>query len=277
MSMPKLTLLEDRLWVVEEKTGLSKYDFELSTYFKCRHPAWLDAPVVAIARMGAAPDYGARYRDLEALGITLIHTPEVYERTSLLPCWYPLIEGLTPESWWFDALPSVAQIEARLSYPIFIKGERQTNKHSRDQSIIMDRAQLERVLAQWSREPILSWQRLVCREYLKLRPVSEDLGGGLPHVYELRTFWWRGQCVGMGPYWSTMRDPITAQERADVLALGAQVCQRLDATFLVVDVAQTQEGRWVVIECNDGQDSGYMGVDRLQLWRRILDIEASLG
>jgi len=40
--------------------------------------------------------------------------------------------------------------------------------------------------------------------------------------------------------------------------------------FLVVDVAITAKGRWIVIECNDAQESGYAGVSPLALWTSIL-------
>jgi len=45
--------------------------------------------------------------------------------------------------------------------------------------------------------------------------------------------------------------------------------------FLVVDVAQTEAGRWVVIECNDGQESGYAGVSPFGLWQKIVDLETA--
>jgi hypothetical protein len=34
------------------------------------------------------------------------------------------------------------------------------------------------------------------------------------------------------------------------------------------------DGDWIVIELNDGQESGYAGVNRLQLWQKIIDIES---
>jgi hypothetical protein len=43
--------------------------------------------------------------------------------------------------------------------------------------------------------------------------------------------------------------------------------------FLVVDIAQTETGQWIVIECNDGQESGYAGVSPFGLWQRIVDLE----
>jgi hypothetical protein len=47
----------------------------------------------------------------------------------------------------------------------------------------------------------------------------------------------------------------------------------IDLPFLAVDVAQTTSGEWIVIECNDGQESGYAGVSPFALWQSIVDIE----
>jgi hypothetical protein len=37
--------------------------------------------------------------------------------------------------------------------------------------------------------------------------------------------------------------------------------------------AQDQQGRWIVIECNDGQESGYAGVSPIGMWQHIVEIE----
>jgi len=64
-------------------------------------------------------------------------------------------------------------------------------------------------------------------------------------------------------------------EQREALALGREVARRVDVPFLVVDVAQEVSGRWIVIECNDGQESGFAGVSPFALWRNILEQEAA--
>jgi hypothetical protein len=87
------------------------------------------------------------------------------------------------------------------------------------------------------------------------------------------TFWWRNQSVGIGPYWMDEHYGLTDAERHAALAIAEEAARRIDVTFLVVDVAQKQDGAWTVIECNDGQDSGYAAVRPFLLWRQVLDIE----
>ena len=49
-----------------------------------------------------------------------------------------------------------------------------------------------------------------------------------------------------------------------------KTASRLAVPFLVVDFAKCSDGRWIVIECNDAQESGYTGIPLYNLWRQIL-------
>ncbi|MCE9673348.1 ATP-grasp domain-containing protein [Myxococcus stipitatus] len=126
------------------------------------------------------------------------------------------------------------------------------------------------------KDPILHWQRVVCRELRPLRRVEEGAPDRIPSSFEFRTFWWRGELVGWGPYW-WQGSPYTMNEaeQREALALGREVARRVDVPFLVVDVAQEVSGRWIVIECNDGQESGFAGISPFALWRNILEREAA--
>jgi hypothetical protein len=269
---PSPVLVEEKLWLLWRPTGFTQYDFNFESHFCCSHPYQLDEPITAVARMGAAPDYQVRYDSLMQWDIRLIHTSSEYSRTSHLPEWYPLIKEYTPKSIWFESLPSAEEILSHFQLPLFLKGERQTNKHSRVQSIIESRDQLEHVLDQWKKDPVLWWQRVVCREFVKLRPVTTYLDSIIPKSYEFRTFWWRTHCVGIGKYWTSENYQLTQNEEAEIRAIGEKVAKVLGVTFLVIDFAQTVEGKWLVIECNDGQDSGYAGVHPRFMWQNIIEL-----
>ena len=175
-----LCRVEDATWVVTHPTGLSGYDFAFSPTFRVSHPARLDGEVTAIARMGAAADYGARYEALRALGIRLVHTPDTYRRTSLLPVWYPRIEGLTPRSLCFDAPPSAEEVGAALGWPVFVKGARQTSRHNKALCVAKTPAEFDAIMGAWRGDDILWWQPVVCREWAPLRRVAEPSSDLLP-------------------------------------------------------------------------------------------------
>ncbi len=57
------------------------------------------------------------------------------------------------------------------------------------------------------------------------------------------------------------------------MGLAREVAMRIGVSFLVVDVAQTVEEKWIAIECNDGQEGGYAGVPPIALWNNLIDSE----
>jgi hypothetical protein len=270
-----ILLLEDIVWIAAAKINVPLYDFAFETFFACRHPYQRPEQIKAIGRFGVADDYADLYSSLKAEGVSLVHTPEQHLLASELTHWYPLLEGITPRSVWFDKPPEAEEIERHFSYPVFVKGSRQTSRHNAALSIVRSRAEYEFVASEYRINPILHWQSFVCRELVELRSVPmRQQNEKIPPSFEFRTFWWRGECVGSGFYWADFAScSWTDAEKFAALEVARKAAQRLDTVFLVVDVAQTASGEWIVIECNDGQESGYAAVAPIALWQNIVDIE----
>jgi hypothetical protein len=210
------------------------------------------------------------YDKLAANGISLIHSPAQNLLASELPRWYPLLAGLTPKSLWFQEPPDFELLEQTLGLPLFLKGSRQTSRHRAALSIIRSAEDYDRAIAIYKTDPMLHWQDLVCREFIKLRPVHAAPSEKIPASFEFRSFWWYGHCIGAGQYWSNAYD-WNRVERADGLAIAKIAAQRLNLPFVAIDVAQTIAGEWIVIECNDGQESGYAAISPFALWQNLID------
>lgn len=268
-------LLEDVVWIAAAKIDVPRYDFAFETFFACRHPVYRPEQIEAVGRFGVTDDYADLYNSLKADGVLLIHTPEQHLLASELTHWYPLLEDITPRSLWFAEPPSAEEIEKHFSYPVFVKGSRQTSKHKADLSIIRSRAEYEFVASEYRNNPILHWQPFVCREFAELRPVPiKQTTEKIPPSFEFRTFWWRGECVGSGVYWADFASYSWVDaEKFSALEVARKAAERLGVVFLAVDVAQTANGEWIVIECNDAQESGYAAVAPIVLWQSIVDFE----
>ncbi len=150
-----------------------------------------------------------------------------------------------------------------------MKGSRQTSKHNPDLSVIQSRCHYEQASLQYRNDAILHWQKPVIREFIPLVPVAGAVPGKVQPSLEYRSFWWRGECVGWGRYWYQVA-PYECTDAGAGLAIAQQVAARLNVPFLVVDVAKTVDGRWIVIECNDAQESGYVGIPPQALWQQVL-------
>ena len=103
-----------------------------------------------------------------------------------------------------------------------------------------------------------------------LRSVGEPDDQGIPPSFEFRTFCWNGCLVGDGPYWPAADYGWSGSDRRAGLELAEEAARRINVAFPVIDVAQTADGRWIVIECNDGQESGYTGASALGIWANVI-------
>jgi hypothetical protein len=267
-------LVDERLPILAAPTGIPIYDFDFRAFLACRHPFGAASVSNVVARIGAFDDYEAQYRALREEGIVLVHDPEQHAVASTLGGWYPRLADLTPRTICFDTPPSAREVEDAFGWPVFLKGARQTNRHRRATSIVRSKAEFDAAMGLWKDDPVLGWQAVACREYQSLRPVDDPDPERIPSSFEFRFFFWRGELAAAGRYWWQGVDyRWTDAERRQATAIASEAARRVDVPFLVVDVAQTTAGAWIVIECNDGQESGYAGVSPFALWQEIVAIE----
>lgn len=275
---PDVFLLDDCVWIASQPTGLPIYDFDFRSSFPCRSPWSRPAELPLVCRIGAFDDYSKSFEEFLGDGLRMIHTPDEHVRASQLSAWYPLLEGITPKSRWYDELPDVDQIGREFNWPVFIKGIRQTSRHQRTLSIVHNARQFEETLKAYQNDPILGWQRLVVREYRPLRFVEDPIPERIPSSFEFRTFWWHGRLVGSGRYWwEGKKYDWSDSEKRSGIAIAERAADRVGVPFLVVDIAMTHDGDWVVIECNDAQESGYAGVSPIGMWQNVLNVAKGLG
>lgn len=274
--MAELLLLDDSLWVWSKPIGVGIYDFDFHSFFPCRQPWQRSHEVIAVGRCGAFEEYRVEYEKLLSKGIRLIHTPEQHDKASDLRQWYPLLEGRTPQSKVYAEAPTGETVAELFQFPVFVKGSRQTSRHQKSLSIANSPSEFDDIMVRYTSDPILSWQSVVVRDFVRLRLVEGNSQGKVDSSFEFRTFWWRNQLVGSGRYWWEGRKyQWSANERSEGLRLAEATAKLIDVPFLVIDLAMTIDGNWIVIECNDGQESGYAGVSPIALWQNVLEIERS--
>lgn len=268
--------LEEAVWIAKAKIDVPVYDFDFENFFACRRPFYRPDEITAVGRFGVTNNYDELFEDLKREGVSLIHTPQEYLLASDLTYWYERLSDLTPRSVWYETPPAAAEVEKHFDYPFFVKGSRQTSRHKATLSIIRSREDFVNCVEEYKRNPILHWQRFVVREYVDLRKVEGRASEKIPPSFEFRTFWWRGELAGAGSYWKDFAVyDWNELEKTQGLSVAKRAVQRLKIPFPVIDVAQKADGEWIIIECNDGQESGYASISPIALWQKIVDIEKS--
>lgn len=262
--------IEDRLLVISRSVGAPIYDFDFDLNFSCTHPFQFREDELCVLRMGPIPDYEKEYQEKADWGLRLVNSPEEHFRASELEGWYPLISDLSPATRIFDQLPSPEQIEREFGWPVFVKGSRQTSKHKPELSVAQDASDYVRLRKGYEADPILHWQRPVVREFVELEPIAGQVPDKVRPSREFRTFWWNDDLVGCGHYWYQL-PAYGADDLEAGLSIAREASERVSVPFLVVDIARKADGGWIVIECNDAQEAGYVGQAPQTLWREILD------
>lgn len=215
------------------------------------------ANTLVIPRYSALPYYEEFEKDIQLENATLINSWREHCYVADLRNWYYDLGDYTPRTWFYmDQLPDKG--------PFFLKGQTNSRKHSWNTHAYAEtKSDAMRVFGLLSADSYIGSQQIYARQFVPLRKLCDGLQG-LPISEEYRFFVLDGVIVSGGFYWSNHTEHIT-QELG--IAVSPDVVPRdflskvinivaPNIRFFVIDVARTAEGEWIVVEVNDGQQSG---------------------
>lgn len=229
---------------------------------------------LVIGRYSVLPFYKELEEDIECGGSKLINTHKQHRYIADMGNWYRDLVLYTPKTWTrLEAVPPDA-------YPIIIKGETNSKKFLWDTHMFAPTMrEAVDVVSNLTNDGIIGDQSLYFRQYV---PLKKYLNGfrNMPVTKEFRCFVLDGQVLTKAFYWSNYLDDIEqlTGELPDPKDIPAQFLQTVidqvgkNARFYVIDVAQTEEGEWIVIELNDGQMSGLSMTDPDELYMKMAEI-----
>lgn len=236
----------------ENEFGYAKRHFPVVT-----QRAHVPPGSLVIGRYSCLPYYKELEADLAYSHSALVNTYRQHRYIADLANWYQDLEGLTPKTWFH--LHEIPEGE------FVLKGETNSKKFQWGTHMFASsRAAAGEVYSRLQADGLVGEQRVCIREYVPLRTFTIDAGGrGLPITEEYRFFVLDGHVLSGGFYWSShyelAEDPTNGIDPDNVpREFLADVCARVgaNARFYVVDVARTADGKWIVVELNDGQMSG---------------------
>ncbi len=216
--------------------------------------------------------YRDLYRSALAAGALLINSPDEYRFCHELPSWYARLEASTPKSVWFKSQLSfeeqldgkepefdldhiLAEVHKKLGFgPLIVKDFVKSCKHEWDTACYIPGtnklAEVTRAFVELQGDDLNSG--LVYREYVPLRRVGTHPKSGMPVFNEVRVWFLSGVPLMTHTYWGPDEggldiEPPEGQFFTD---------EAVSSNFYTMDMAQQENGRWIVIELGDGQVSG---------------------
>lgn len=179
------------------------------------------------------------------------------------------LKELTPRTW--DRLQDLPEVG-----PFILKGETNSRKSNWKRDMFAEtKADAIAIHGRLCDDSLIGQQKIYIREYVPLVTYIEGIGG-IPITEEYRFFAAYGEILCGGFYWQNYVDDIDETPNPDNVPREFldEVLKRIDnqINFVVIDVAKTQAGNWVVIELNDGCQSGTSCIDLNVLYSRLKEV-----
>lgn len=233
-----------------------------------------ETPAIWIGYIPVPSHYEAIYVAALEKRVCLLNNPEQHLDAQEFDRAYPRLAGLTPLSITITSEEQCAQAVQMLGLPLFVKGAVQSRKSRGWKACVAESVDELRLLCRH----LLTLEnrsrgRVVARQLVKLRHTRRS-PEGFPFGREYRFFVYEQQVIGFGYYWGgdDPLKPLTPADEGAVLRLATEAAARVGTPYIVIDVGQVEDGRWVVIETGDAQFSGVSQISVLPLWNRLSQI-----
>lgn len=228
---------------------------------------------LVIGRYSVIPFYQELEKDLQSKNSHLINTYNQFRFCADLGNWYQALEEFTPKTW-FSLQDYLAS-----SYegPVVLKGETNSRRDKwKTHMFAENKEQAREVYFRLTDDGLVGQQKIYIRKYEKLKKLIDGVNG-MPIPNEWRVFYLYSQPITCHYYWSSYLEDIRElgiePERPPIEAI-KRVRYRVhqNSNFYSADLAQREDGSWMVVELNEGQMSGLNSCPPLEFYRSIKEI-----
>ena len=218
---------------------------------------------LVIGRYSVLPYYKELEEDLSTLDSTLINSYSQHRYIANFD-YYEDLKDYTFETW-FDLreIPDFTRF--------VVKGRTNSRKFQWDKLMYAkDRTRAIEIAHELMGDPLIGDQGVIVRRFEDLELIEEGING-IKFVNEHRIFYYNDKRLASGYYWTSLgrsnETPIEALVFADDVA--KIVSQHTN--FFVLDVAKNCNGKWRLVEVNDGQMSGLSYCNPYELYVNLKD------
>lgn len=219
---------------------------------------------LVIGRYSVLPYYQELERDLLQQGSKLINSHQEHLYIANFEYYFDL-EQYTPTSWF--RLEDIRDKQG----PFILKGVTNSRKHEWNKFFAKDFDEAVKVYCELKNDSLIGNQDIVIRRFEKLKSYGTSLSG-IPFANEWRFFFYKEHLLSYGFYWTGLENrPQKKDIDSEAIKLARKVAMvaKDKVNFFVVDVAQKENGEWILIELNDGQQSGLSDNDPKELYSNL--------
>lgn len=219
---------------------------------KCIYRGWMLSP----------QQYEVLYNKLLNEKYYLINNPQEYKYCHYFIENYNKIKKITPYSEWLSqedlTSENIINILGKFGKkPIIIKDYVKSRKHEWNEAFFIPNAEnVERALKVINtfieRQGDMLSGGIVLREFEKLKFLTNHSKSNMPLDIEFRIFFFEGKPLQIQYYWDeeNYNMPLPNIDKFKDIA------KTIQSNFFTMDIAQKENGEWIIIELGDGQVSG---------------------
>ena len=241
-----------------------------SIHFKCtnRRPE-IKKDDLVIGRYSLLPFYPEQEKDIEYVGAKLINSYNQHLYVADLKNYVNDLGDFTPRTW-----DDLQYIPDNISF--VLKGETNSRKGSwKKDMFASNKKEAIEVHNRLSNDGLIGNQKIYIREYIPLVKYLDGVNG-MPVTKEFRFFVAYGKILCGAYYWQTYIDDLSTIPDANEVPRDflEKVISKINnqCNFYTVDVEQAMTGEWIVIELNDGQQSGLSCNEPSILYKKLYEV-----
>lgn len=220
---------------------------------------------LVIGRYSTKPYYDELEKELLLKNSKLINSYKEHMYIADICNWYETIKEFTPKTYTqWGSLPEHGKW--------VVKGKTHSRKHQWKTHMFADgKENLLKVIRLLMDDLTISQDGLVVREYVSLAKLDTAIND-LPIVKEWRMFFYKENYLTGGFYWSNYFDELKDKYPLEVPQAAIEYAKEVakivsqHTNFFVLDVSEKEDGSYIIIEINDGQQSGLSCVDPNNLY-----------
>ncbi|MFA5999451.1 MAG: ATP-grasp domain-containing protein [Candidatus Paceibacterota bacterium] len=216
-------------------------------------------------RYSVLPFYHELEKDLATKGSRLINSHEQHLYVADMRNWYPDLVEFTPKTW-FEGWNKIPDDKSYV-----LKGLTNSRKHQWNRMMFAPtKDDVRDIAGRLLDDSLISQQGIAVREYVPLVKLEDSIYNGLPISNEWRCFFYKDILIQYGFYWSfSDKRPEYNDLPTEAMDLLAKVKEIVspNINFWVVDIAFTQDKKWIVIELNDGQMAGLSCIEPYKFYK----------
>lgn len=205
---------------------------------------------LVIARYSVWPFYKELNNDIELQGSRLINSVAEHQFITDFE-WYECVKQFTPQTYF--SLQETPKDENKL---FVVKGRTKSKKeHWNTLMFAKGYSQAAQIVCKLNEDDELSRQGIVIRDYVPLKKLEIGIND-MPFSNEWRFFYYKNTKLCHFFYWVISEK--VGEMNQEGLDFAAKIANTLSEhlTFFVIDIAQKEDGSWILIEVNDAQSSG---------------------